>query len=186
MVILESGDLLIAPPKMPDPRFRKTVLMMTHEHEVGTIALCVNKPTPHTLQDLVKELEIDIDISLNFPLYWGGPVSHGTVWMLHSSEWRTEDTITISTDWAMTSNEEMFHCLADGDCPINFRMMFGYCSWAPGQLEAEMRGIPPWHHQSSWLVAKNPGPEWLLEQPEELLWERSTELCAHQAVASWI
>jgi putative transcriptional regulator len=184
MVNLNSGDLLIAPPKMPDLRFRKTVLMMTHEHEVGTIALCVNRPSTHTLQDIAKDL--DLEVNINFPLYWGGPVSHGTIWMLHTAEWQCEGTIDISDDWSMTSNEAMFHHLADGDCPREFRMMFGYCSWAPGQLEAEMRGIPPWTHQSSWLVAQNPGPEWLLEQPVELLWERSTELCGKQAVASWL
>ena len=102
MFNLESGDLLIAPPKMPDLRFRKTVLMMTHEHEVGTIALCVNRPTAHTLKDLTKDL--DIDFNLNFPLYWGGPVSHGTIWMLHTTDWAVEETINISMDWSMTSS----------------------------------------------------------------------------------
>ena len=167
-----------------DLRFRKTVLMLTHEHEAGTIALCVNRPTAHSLKDLARDL--DLEVNINFPLYWGGPVAHGTIWMLHTAEWQCNDSIAISDEWSMTSNEEMFHLLADGDCPRNFRVMFGYCSWAPGQLAAEMRGAAPWTHQSSWLTVNNPGPEWLLEQPTELLWERSTELCGKQAVASWL
>jgi putative AlgH/UPF0301 family transcriptional regulator len=79
-----STDLLIAPPAIPDQRFRKAVIMLTHDTQQGSFALCVNKPTNHTLQDILDDN--DIDANLNFPLYWGGPVSQGTVWMLHDSE----------------------------------------------------------------------------------------------------
>lgn len=62
----------------------------------------------------------------------------------------------------------------------------GYCSWAAGQLEAELNGHGPWQKQNSWLVAHNLGPEWLLEQPVDDLWTGATTLCSHQAVDSWL
>lgn len=86
----------------------------------------------------------------------------------------------------MTSNIDMFKHLAEGDCPKHFRLMIGYCSWSRGQLEAEIAGNPPWNKGHSWLVAKNLGPEWLFEQPVDLLWENATTLSAHQAVDSWL
>ena len=184
IITLDSSDLLIAPPKMPDLRFRKTVLMLTHEHENGMTALCVNKPTTHTLADIARE--INLDVNINFPLYWGGPVNHGTIRMLHSNEWSIDSTLELNDQWSMTSNIAMFHHLADQDTPKFFRMMFGFCTWAPGQLEAELKGTPPWHHESSWLVAKNPGPEWLFESDPSQLWESATDLCSHQAVDSWL
>ena len=187
MLEFKPTDLLIAPPTIPDHRFRKTVLMLTHNHDGGSFALCLNKPSRYVCNDIIKDLEIAGDIDLQIPLYWGGPVSPGTVWMLHTSEWQLEDrTVEITEDWSMTSHESMFACLADGDCPRQFRMVFGFCSWAPQQLEAELRGMPPWHPNHSWLIAANPGAEWLFEQPVENLWENATTLCSHQAVDRWL
>ena len=179
-----STDLLIAPPNIPDPRFKRAVLMLTHDHHGGSFALCLNKSTHHTLKDILEET--GIETNLNFPLYWGGPVSTNSVWMLHSSEWSTEHTAEINDEWSMTSNISMFHHLADGDCPRHFRMMFGYCTWAQGQLRAELQGNPPWSKKHSWLVAENPGAEWLFEHPVDELWDAAAELSGQQAVQSWL
>ncbi len=182
----DSGDLLIAPPGIPDSRFKDSVLLLTHDHRGGSFALCVNKPTEHVLTDAIQEIEGLEDVDLRFPLYWGGPINPGTIWMLHSSEWDSEHTVRINDEWSMTSHVSMFYALADGDYPNYFRLSFGYCSWAPGQLKAELRGLPPWNHKHSWLVAKNPGPEWLFEHAVDELWDSATELSSRQAVDSWI
>ena len=179
-----ASDLLIAPPTIPDRRFNKSVIMLTHSLHGSTFGICVNRPTTHTLQDVL--LETGIEANINFPIYWGGPMNPGTVWMLHSSEWSIQPTININEAWSMTSNIAMFHHLADGDYPQHFRIMFGFCSWARDQLRAELKGMPPWTHNHSWLVAENPGPEWLFEQPVDDLWREATELCSHQAIDSWL
>jgi putative transcriptional regulator len=187
MITVRPSDLLIAPPNLPDARFRKAVLMLTHSHEGGSFALCLNRPTRYDCMDILKDLDLDEDINMPLPLYWGGPVSPGTVWMLHSSEWSMQDhTVEINDEWSMTSNERMFLCLNDGDQPQQFRLMFGFCSWAPGQLQAELKGLPPRNPKHSWLVAQNPGAEWVFEQPVENLWENATTLSSHQAVDSWL
>lgn len=180
----QASDLLIAPPHMTDKRFHKAVIMITHHNTGGTFGLCLNKPTEHTMQDILEETGIEGNV--NFPLYWGGPVNPTTVWMLHDSGWECDGTVKINNEWSMTSNLAMFQHLADGDTPTNFRMFFGFSSWAQGQLKAELRGIEPWSHKHSWLVAENPGPEWIMETPVEDLWIASTDLCSHQAVDSWL
>jgi putative transcriptional regulator len=186
MVNPQDTDLLIAPPGLPDPRFKDTVLMLTHHHDQGSFALCVNRESHHTLQDLIKEVDLELDCELNFPLYWGGPMSPTTIWMLHSSEWSIEGvTVSIDDQWSMTSNMGMFQHIADGDYPQHFRIMYGYCSWARDQLVGELAGRAPWRKEHSWLVAHNLGPEWLFEQPIEDLWTNATTLCSHQAVDSW-
>ena len=178
------GDLLIAPPMIPDRRFAKAVMLVTTDTKGSTFALAVNRPTNHTLQDIVTDT--GLETNLNFPLYWGGPVNMSTVWMLHSSEWATEATVSINDYWSLTSNIEMFAHLADGDCPEQFRLMLGYAGWAPGQLKAEMRGLPPWNHNHSWLVAESPSPGWLFEQPVEDVWLNSMDLSSHQAIDAWL
>lgn len=180
----ESTDLLIAPPNIPDPRFRHAVLMLTHEHRAGSFALCVNRETGHTLKDLLDNS--GIDTNLNFPIYWGGPVNPTTVWMLHSDEWKIKETVPLPNNWAMTSNAGMFAQMADGVFPKHFRIMFGFCSWGENQLRCELEGLGPWRKEHSWLVANNLGPEWLFETPVDNLWESATTLSSHQAVDSWL
>lgn len=180
----EVGNILIAPPGMVDERFNHTVLLLTHNVAGGSFALCLNKLTPYTISDISKELKLDRE--LKFPLYWGGPVQQSSIWMLHSSDWHSKDTNVINDEWSVTSSEEMFYHIADGDTPNYFRFVHGFCSWGPGQLKSEIAGNPPWTPKSSWLVAENPGVEWLLECPENDLWQHATDLATHQAVDSWL
>jgi putative transcriptional regulator len=181
----QAGDLLIAPPGMIDERFEEAVIMLTHSMSRGTFALCLNKPTDYMLQDILDE--IGVDMNLNFPLYWGGPMSPGTVWMLHDAEWTLGDHSEIINDkWAMTSNIKMFEAMAQGDYPQYFRMMFGYCSWAPHQLEAELDGLSSGGQVNSWLVAQNPEPDWVFETAADDLWTVTTSLSGAQAIDSWL
>lgn len=179
-----AAQLLIAPPGIPDRRFRNSVIMMTHSTEQGDFGLCVNRETARGLQEVIQDL--DLAPIPNVPLYWGGPVSPGTIWMLHDSGWSIDQTLSIDREWSMTSHVEMFEALAQGHEPHRYRFMHGFCAWAPGQLERELRGLSPLSHSHSWLIADNLGPEWLLDQEPQNIWESATTLSAHQAVDSWL
>lgn len=178
------GDLLVAPPAMVDSRFEKTVLFLTHNNDVGSLAFCLNKQTDHTVNYILKE--INIQLENNIPLFWGGPVNQNTIWMLHSKDWKIENTIDINKDWSLTSHVSMFHCLADGDEPEKFRVFFGQSSWGPGQLRGELEGDPPWSKNHSWLVVKKPNSDWLLQTSPKNLWISSTTLCGEQAIETWL
>lgn len=183
---LTPGQLLIAPPLMPDLRFQTSVMVLCHHSHTGSFALGVNQPTGMTVNDIVDELELDFQCSLNFPVYYGGPVYQGSVWMIHSAEWWVDQTLSVNESWSITSHNSMFHCLADGDTPREFRFCHGFASWAPGQLDREMRSEPPLNSGSSWIVGEDPGPEWLFNQPEDQLWETATLKAQHQAVDAWL
>jgi len=85
----------------------------------------------------------------------------------------------------MTSSTEMFHHVADRDCPDYWIITFGFCGWTQGQLESELEGSPPWSLESSWLLWRQPDTHLLAVAPEEL-WRVSTEQCSHQAVNTWM
>jgi putative AlgH/UPF0301 family transcriptional regulator len=40
-----------------------------------------------------------------------------------------------------------------GDHPKHWRLLVGLCAWAPDQLTNEIKGIPPYNHDFSWLTA---------------------------------
>jgi putative transcriptional regulator len=178
------GSLLIAPPTMTDPRFSKTVLLVTHNNNAGAFALCLNKPTKHTAKNLSTELELDKE--LPFQMFWGGPVNHGTIWMIHENTWSCEHTMYVNEKWNVTSHESMFYHMADGDAPKNLRLCFGFCSWMPGQLDMELLGESPFSKKSSWVYAENADPEWMFETPVDELWEDATNLAAGKAIESWM
>ena len=186
MFTLNPTDLLIAPPNMPDPRFRDSVLMLTHCDSQGAHGLCVNRPLNHTLHDILTHTNINSADVPPVPVYWGGPVSSTSIWMLHSPDWVCDQTVMIASSWAMTSSEQMFYCLMDGDHPRNFRLLLGYAAWGPDQLEQELEGQGAWRREQSWLTAQNLGPEWLFEQPVEEMWDNVVTLSSHQAVDSWL
>jgi putative transcriptional regulator len=181
---VQAGDLLIAPPSMPDPRFNKSVLMLTHYNSQGAYALCLNRKTDYTLNEIVRPLGLEfID---DQPLYWGGPVSLSTVWMLHDRDWSVSNTMQINRDWNITSHEEMFHHLNKGHWPQRFRIMIGHSTWDAGQLDAELEGHEPWTHKASWLTVKHPDPNWLIDLSADQLWPSSCTISGHQAVDSWM
>lgn len=181
---LSAGDVIVAPPTMQDLRFRRSSLLLTYYDLDGALAICLNKPTSHTLEKI--SLEVGLDRPLNFPMYWGGPVNPGTIWMLHSTEWSIANTLNINNDWSLTSNEKMFWCAHEGDLPRYFRFFHGFCSWQPEQLDRELQGVPPWSHKSSWLTLDQPNAEMLLETPVDEIWQQCIELSGQQAVSNWL
>jgi putative transcriptional regulator len=179
-------DLLIAPPACLDARFKNSVMMMTHDNPRGSFAVCVNKPTKYTLDQLLEDSDLDVGYIPSLPVYWGGPMNAKSIWMIHSADWVCEETVMLTSVWAMTSSMEMFHNIAAGDYPKQFRIIMGYAAWSPGQLNAELEGHMPWKKENSWLVANNPGPEWLFDLEDDALWTSMITLSSHQAVDSWL
>lgn len=178
------GDLLIAPPAIPDHRFSECVLLITQESNMGTQALCLNKSSGHTVNEVIEPLGLELVKDL--VLYWGGPVGLNTVWMLHSSEWAHENTQAINEHWSMTSNMQMFHEYLAGNRPRYCRFMIGHSAWAPAQLDMELQGEGPWSRDSSWLVAQSPSPKEMYSLGPSQLWHMSCGLAGNQAVSSWL
>lgn len=169
---------------MIDPRFAGSVMLLCHHSNTGAFALCVNHQAHFSFSDISEE--IGLETPLNFPMYWGGPVKQGSIWMLHSSEWYIDKTMHVNEEWAVTSHDSMFHHIADGDTPREFRFIHGFTSWGPGQLDGELSGKHPWTPSSSWVVSPDPGPGWLFNHPEETLWENSLHDAGKNAVSDWL
>ena len=185
MIDFCAGDLLVSPPNIPDPRFNKSVILLTaHQNSEGSFGLCINKPTEYSINDIIEPLSLQLDNDIT--VYWGGPMSSHTVWMIHEPGWAVNNTMVINEHWSLTSHESMFHHLADGDYPERYRFIIGHASWAPNQLEGEVNGESPWSHKHSWLIVKNPDPNWLVNIEIDKLWTGATGLCSQQTVLHWM
>ena len=69
---LTAGVLLLAHPTMEDPRFRRSVILLSAHAEGGSLGVVLNNPTGRTLGQFDKGIEESALAST--PLYAGGPV----------------------------------------------------------------------------------------------------------------
>lgn len=182
--MFKTGDLLIAPPGMIDPRFRKTVLMITHVSQNGTHAVCLNRQGNHSVNELIKPLGQELDPDQ--PLFWGGPMANSTLWMLHDNGWQCDNTIPVNEHWSVSSSMKMFQQIDNTAGPHLARFYLGLATWGPGQLEMELEGDIPFTKESSWLVAESTSPEEMFSVEPSDLWNWACELSGQQAVGRWL
>ena len=138
-----KDHFLIATEKMTDDRFSKTVIVMLESDKEGAWGLVINKrlgtmpiallidPSLNTSKDREKLYKIDV------PVFWGGPVDVKEIFILHSSEYKSDTTanfgnISISHDYNILLD------IAKNKGPKKSLIIFGYSGWSGGQLEGEM------------------------------------------------
>ncbi|MEL6644514.1 MAG: YqgE/AlgH family protein [Pseudomonadota bacterium] len=135
-----TGQFLIAMPGMSDPRFDRSVVFLCEHSDKGAMGLIVNKPTPELpIVDLLKQLGIEADeAATDMLIHFGGPVEHGRGFVLHSREYRANDsTLDITDGVGMTATLDILRDIADGVGPERAILALGYAGWGPGQLEEE-------------------------------------------------
>lgn len=151
--MISKGNLLIAPPVVKGTFWYKTVIMVTECHLEGTVGLVLNKRS----QLSVKEFGEQLNFELDYPgyIYQGGPVNVKSLSFLHTPEWSCKNTMIVNQDFAVSSADDILPRLAMGDHPARWRIFLGMCGWGQGQLESEIKGVPPLNHNSSWCFASS-------------------------------
>ena len=138
-----KDHFLIATEKMTDSSFSKTVIVMLESDENGAWGLVINKrlgkipiallidPSLSASEDRERLFKVDV------PVFWGGPVNLKEIFILHSTEYKSETTknygnISISQDYNVLFD------MAENKGPNKSLVIFGYSGWGSGQLEGEM------------------------------------------------
>lgn len=131
-----SSFLLVASKQMPDPRFRKAVLLVTRHGKAGPIGVIVNRPQDIKLAEVFPEYPAAKGISL----YFGGPVFPKQISYLVRGGEAVAGALTISSDIYLAYDMPALGELLDGKRHHkDLRVMHGLASWAPGQLEYEIK-----------------------------------------------
>lgn len=161
-----APGLLIAMPRLDDPNFfRSVVLMCAHTRE-GAFGLVLNHGIDLPMQKICEEQGIPWAGDASQKALSGGPVERHRGWLLHPSDKRFEGTQVIDDGLALTASREGLVAYAqDPDGP--YRLMLGYAGWGPGQLDGEVL-------HGSWLTAPLDRPlvDLLFKSPRTSLWQR--------------
>ena len=135
-----TGQLIIAMPKMSDPRFSKTVIYMCAHNSEGAMGLIINKLVDElTFPDLLKQLEIKPALPKSpLNVFLGGPVEQARGFVLHSTEYLQDATLRVSDTVGLTATTDVLRDIAEGNGPKDKILMLGYTGWGPGQLDLEI------------------------------------------------
>ena len=136
-----EGQLLVAMPAMPDPRFERSVIYICAHSEDGAMGIVVNKPLESlSFAELLEQLEIETaNVDERIRVHFGGPVEATRGFVLHSVDYVHDATMMVDDEFALTATVDVLKALAEGDGPRNSLLALGYAGWAPGQLDEEIQ-----------------------------------------------
>jgi putative transcriptional regulator len=168
-----APGLLLAAPRLGDPNFVRSVVLLGHHDEEGALGWVLNgealAPVHRVLRDagLVPEgFALPEGGAYATSVRLGGPVTPGSAWLLYRKADGIEPLsgdLSVGEDHAVTCARESIEALASGRGPSWFRLLLGYAGWAPGQLESEIAA-------GAWLPARL-DPSLLLDREPDELWD---------------
>lgn len=131
-----SSILLVASKQMADPRFRKTVLVVTMHGNSGPIGVIVNRPQDIKLDKIFPDYPAAKELSL----FFGGPAYPKQISYLVRGGEAVAGALMISSNFYLAYDIPTLGELLNGKRPYkDLRVMHGLASWAPGQLEYEIK-----------------------------------------------
>lgn len=136
-----AGTLLLAHPRLLDPNFRRSVILLSaYSAEEGSIGVVVNRPTGETLGQYDPELAHSP--LADVPLFSGGPVAQDQL-ILAAWKWTAEEG-TFKLYFGIDG--EKAQSLVEEDSGYQLRGFLGHAGWSEGQLDAEL-------DQGAWVLS---------------------------------
>jgi putative transcriptional regulator len=165
--LLIPGRLLVASTDTGDPQFDRTVVLLLRHDSNGAIGIVINRPVEErSLASLMKAIGADpTGVEGRVPLFAGGPVELQVGFVLHSVDYHRRETLDIDGRVAMTSTPDILSDIGHKRGPAKFLIAFGYCGWAPGQLESEIA-------QHVWDIA-SADPKLIFDDDRASLWQEA-------------
>ena len=162
-----TGQLLLAMPNLRDARFAQSVIFICAHNADGAMGLILNrllrKPK---FEDQMQQLGVEPHPPRRvLPISQGGPVDEHRGFVLHSTDWTSQGSLTINGAYGLSANLDILQAIADGAGPTHARLLLGYAGWGSGQLEEEIQ-------HNSWLTAP-PDDEILYGTGYQSKWQRA-------------
>ena len=164
-----APSLLVAMPDLADPNFRRTVVLLVHHDDDGTVGLVLNRPTEVRADDLCETLGVAWLGDAECGVDWGGPVQPNTGWVLAGDDVLdgVAGVTPVEAGIHFAGSLEALRVVA-AEPPARLRIFLGYAGWGPGQLEGELA-------QGAWVVAPlSTGA--VFEVPSDDLWDHAWRL----------
>ena len=158
--------LLISTPGLNDSIFRKSIILLCEHDKNGAMGLILNKPIISEKNKSSFLKVIFENMKINSKIYFGGPVNLQNCFVLHDESYLLKDTIRISNEVSLTSNNKIIEDIKNNEGPQNYKINMGYAGWEHGQLEEEIKN-------GDWLI-KPLSQNFVFNIADKDMWEFST------------
>lgn len=161
------GQLLIAAPRIGDPRFYHAVILIVRHDKTGAFGIVINRPLAmRSIKSLLAAAgQPDVDVRGRLRVFDGGPVDPRRGFVVHSTDYHDRDTHRIATGLAITGNRAILRAIGRGRGPKRVLFALGYAGWGAGQLESEL-------DRHDWFMAVG-NPRLIFDAPRAGLWREA-------------
>lgn len=138
------GRLLVSEPYLPDPYFRRTVVLLCEHNAEGSFGFVLNRLTDMGVNDLMENMPpIGSQVGI------GGPVQSSDLYYLHTLGDHIEGSLEVVDGVFMGGDYEQLRRVlaADERLSEHVRFFVGYSGWGKDQLDKEL-------NERSWLVSR--------------------------------
>ncbi|MFQ5588296.1 MAG: YqgE/AlgH family protein [Nitrospiria bacterium] len=132
---VSKGKLLVAMPKLNDPNFRQTVILLCEYGPDGALGVVLNRPTEMAVSMLMDGFQEEDGEK---KVYVGGPVARNGMLILCRSEETPYDSHSVFDGVFVPKDLEKIKTAGALGASGEVRCFLGYAGWAPGQLEDEL------------------------------------------------
>ncbi|HEX4952262.1 MAG TPA: YqgE/AlgH family protein [Thermoanaerobaculia bacterium] len=163
---LQAPLVLVSMPQVLDPFFHKTVILLVHHDEEGSLGFILNRPTQIKVGEILGGMEIGWQGDPATVAFFGGPVQPQLGSIVFGSDEVATGPTNASALLPGLAISQHVHDLAElaAEPPETFRLFLGYAGWGEGQLLEEIL-------RNDWLTA--PVDLALLrEEQNDETWER--------------
>jgi len=140
--------------------------MCAHNAE-GAMGLVVNRLMDSlSFDELLEQLDItDSNAENEIRVHFGGPVESSRGFVLHSSDYHRDGTLSVDETVALTATVDILRSIAGGHGPDQSLLALGYAGWGPGQLDQEIQA-------NAWLSVQA-DPELVFGGDLDTKWDRA-------------
>lgn len=174
-----AGRFLVAMPQMDGGPFAQSVVLICSHDEEHAFGLVVNKPIEGlNVSDIVNEMDIAPSAgSLLRSVHFGGPVDMERGALLHSLDYRTDETLIVAPSVGLTATRPALEAINAEDGPRDALLFMGHAGWGPGQLDDEIKA-------NVWLDADGDASFIFSDDPAQAWDHALTTLGATEALLS--
>jgi putative transcriptional regulator len=158
-----QGRLLVAAPRLLDPNFARTVVIVLAHGDQGAVGLVLNRPTVTLVGSPLPEWE---ELASAPPVVFvGGPVSEGSICLAQvKPQVAVPDAGYLPLQGTLGTVDLEADPAFVGLWIEKLRIFAGYGGWGPGQLEAEIE-------EGAWWVLDSKEEDVFSDDPDGL-WKR--------------
>ncbi len=162
-----AGKMLLAMPSIGDKRFEQAVIFVCAHDQQGAMGIVINSQISDVpFNKVIAQTGIQSDIAIDMDqiqVLNGGPVDTSRGFLLHSADFKRNETVQVSSDYAVSGTIDALKDVVSGNGPQRMLFAMGHAGWTAGQLDKELL-------DNAWLIAEA-NPSIVFDLPYDQRWK---------------